>query len=225
MNNKKLPWFLLVAYIIILAVSVVQQGCKRAIDINEKEEVMPIIGHGSGGPAVLIASVTTSQGTTARDIKVYLLKSNDYTAKLAELIIDSLPRTFKIVELPLGSVDLFCERAGFFTIKKTEINLSTGETVLNEPLVLTRAVADTDFIIPGEVVVEFKTGVPREQMLQTIADANCIVKRADTPVIGSGRYFVLYIPDDKTVWEMVAFFNALPIIEYAVPSRVVRVAG
>lgn len=225
MNNRKMTWFLSLAYIIILAVSVEQLGCKRAMDISEKEEVMPIIGHGSGGPAVLIGSVTTSQGTTAQDIKVYLLKSNDYTAKLAELIIDSLPRTFKIVELPLGSVDLFLERAGFFTIKKTEINLSTGETVLNEPLVLTRAVADSDLIIPDEVIVEFKPGVSREQMLQTIAGANCIIKRADTPVTGSGRNFLLDIPDDKTVWEIVAFFNALPIIEYAVPSRVVRVAG
>ncbi|MCI0692839.1 hypothetical protein L0337_12650 [candidate division KSB1 bacterium] len=225
MSSAKTLYISLAACFCLIAALSMQQGCNKAVDISEKDEVVPLIARGPGGPATLIGSVTTSENTTVREVQVYLLKSNDYAAKLAELLIDSLPRTFKIVEIPLGSFDLFIMRPGFFTVKKAGINLSTGEKVLEEPFVLTRAIEDTNLIIPDRVIIEFKINVTREQMLQTIADANCTVKYADTPLTGTGRYFVLDIPDNKTVWEMVSFFNSLPTVEYAVPSRVVRVTG
>jgi len=78
-----------------------------------------------------------------------------------------------------------------------------------------------DIIVPGEILVKFKPGVSLEQ----ISNLNSVlgVAVADRPRIDD--ILLLKFPEHKSVWELVDVYSKNPLVDFAVPSRIVRVAA
>jgi hypothetical protein len=91
-------------------------------------------------------------------------------------------------------------------------NLDTGKTTMadNKP--------QNSEYVEGEIIVKFKEGVS----LEKIGEINKAMGTEIIKVFSSGRLFLLGLPKDANVLDMVEKYKRLPDVEYGEPNYIVR---
>ncbi len=72
-----------------------------------------------------------------------------------------------------------------------------------------------------EVIVQFRPGTDAEVIARVLSELNCIVKRRPLD-LGTGAFYTVDIPDDKTVEEMIQAFQAREEVLSASPNSIYR---
>ncbi len=91
-------------------------------------------------------------------------------------------------------------------------NLDTGKTTMadNKP--------QSSEYVEGEIIVKFKEGVS----LEKIGEINQAMGTEIIKVFSSGKLFLLRLPKDVAVLDMVEKYKRLPEVAYGEPNYIVR---
>lgn len=73
--------------------------------------------------------------------------------------------------------------------------------------------------IPGEVLVQFEQGIPRERVDAILGRLNLSIKKS----LGGKNTYLLAINDATPLETMIARLNALPEVDAAGPNRLTHV--
>lgn len=130
---------------------------------------------------------------------------------------------FAIKELPPGTYDLLfflegASRENYMATRWSEVAVKAGETTSGIDYRLTPR--GSPHLI-DEVLVGF-AGMSDADARKTIGEAGCIVK--DEPLVMDDKTaYVVDIPDDQSVADMIELFGQKPGVEYVVPNAVAGV--
>ena len=91
-------------------------------------------------------------------------------------------------------------------------NLDTGKTTIvdNKP--------QSSEYVEGEIIVKFKDGVS----LEKIGEINKAMGTEIIKVFSSGNLFLLRLPEDANVLDMLERYKRLPEVAYGEPNYIVR---
>lgn len=182
-----------------------------------KQPITPTVpttaGHGPGGQAILA-------GRVPEGVTILMYPSLDYSKELANLTVASGSDSFAITDLPLDTVDIITKGSHYFASKKCFVVLKKGVNIFSP------ALGDTANLdshhrprwVSDIVLVEFK-----DTTTDSI-EANIILKSYYCVVVGVldmtifPDWFLVDIPDDKTVPEMIETLTLDKRVHYVQPN-------
>lgn len=149
-----------------------------------------------------------------------ILKKEQSDAKNAENVKGEvlLPKggEFRIENIPPGRYDLLFEIQGDEAKKWhvgywSDLAVQAGKAIEGINYRLTPA--DSRHMI-DEILVTFKDGISDAEIRKIVEDQRCRIKRRP-PKPGKASFYMIDIPDDTTVEQMVDVFKALPSVTLA----------
>jgi hypothetical protein len=72
--------------------------------------------------------------------------------------------------------------------------------------------------VPGEVIVRFRDGTPRETVQRVLAAVGGMIARE----LGAPRTYLIRLSDDRVVPDAIRTLQGMPDVAYAEPNRIVR---
>lgn len=196
---------IMISGFILMAISVVM------VAENDKARCGAIAGHISPGD-VAVRIIAKKAGTD------HMVKKNIK----GEVALDK-GGNFTIKNLPPGTYDLLFFLKGqakkkYVASRWSEIVVEPGKTTAGIHYRLTPLGAGQ---LVDELIVVFKKGVKPEEAQKVFKAAGCTIK--DRPVEIGGLLYVVDIPDDKSVAEMIKLFKNDKRVNYSEPNAIATI--
>jgi hypothetical protein len=202
-------------FAILNLVSLIVFGCGKILGPGDDStcpcDSVPTISHGSGGPAVLVGSVPYG-------ITIIVYSSTNYSEELASVTVTSCSDSFKILDLPVDTVDIITKGSHYFASKMCSALLDEGENSFSPSLV------DTSYFDPyglpryalGKVLVEFKPGVDSLLADSILKSYGCSIRREKRIY----NWYSVNIPENETVPYVIEILVMDKHVCYAEPSYI-----
>ena len=215
-NYVKATSFLqMIPILIILALIA---GCENG---SEPNGTAASTGVGPGGPAIILGTIAGNSGEVLDSSEIQIFPSLNYQDQIVSLKVNSSDGSFMITELPEGAVDIITTApVNYLTMKQTGVPIIAGE---NSVAIVCDSMQSS--YLPGMLIAELQDiSLDSVQASAIFSDYDCrITQIVKLSSVSPRLFYSAFIPEDKTVLEMIALLILDERIASVQPNYMYRI--